>query len=102
SRDPAIRDPVNRDPAPLPAPDEIHDLDLITVPDRRRFVARSLDDREVVLDGDEPRVDVQLFEQLQDGQFSRQLDRIAVDANSHMLLQGTGTPTDASSRVVSP
>ena len=35
-------------------------------------------------------------------EFSRQLDRVAIDANSHMLLQGTGTPSGASSRSVSP
>src|SRR5688500_17713952 len=66
------------------SPHEIHDLDFVAVADERRRVAIALDDRQVVLDGDETRIDLQMFQQLQDRELGAELQGIAVDANSQL------------------
>src|SRR5580765_3250211 len=65
----------------LTTADEVHDLDGVAVVEERRIVGGSLEDHEVVLDRHAPRVDVERRQQLGDGQWAGQVERIAVQGN---------------------
>jgi len=72
---------------PFTPADEIHDLDRIAGLDDRGVVAGTLDDREIVLDGNAAGIDVELGEQRADAQRARNVTRFAVDAYGQSLPQ---------------
>ena len=67
----------------LPAADEVHDLDGIAVGDDDVGERVALENGEVVLDGDAPRVDVELRQQVDDRQRLVELESFAVQRDEH-------------------
>src|SRR3954470_8631038 len=61
--------------------DEVHDFDLIPFADSRVRVAVTLEDDEIVLDGDTARIDLQREEQLGDGRGVVERERISVQGD---------------------
>ena len=74
-------------PIPRPSSNKVHDLHLITVPYHDRVVPVTLDDGEVVFDGDATSIDVQSGEQGADADGSGDLVRLAVQAYGQSLPQ---------------
>jgi hypothetical protein len=68
---------------PAAAADEGHDFDLRAVSDDGAGVAIAFHDDAIDLDGDDPRIDVELFEQLPDGEGRGKIVWIAVESNAH-------------------
>jgi hypothetical protein len=69
-----------------PAPYKIHDLDLIAVEDVRAVVERPLHDFKISLDRDASGVDVELRQQGRDGHRTFELEPIAIQSNSHQVI----------------
>jgi len=67
----------------LAAADEVDDFDLVAVADDHLREPVTLDDGEVVLDGHAPGVDVELFQQGDQGQRLLDLERFAVEGDLH-------------------
>ena len=61
--------------------DEVDDFDLIAVADQGIAEQRPLEHRQIVLDRDAARIDVEAVEELGDRDRPRHLDVIAVDCN---------------------
>jgi len=68
---------------PAAAADEGHDFDLRAVSDDVPAVAIAFHDDAIDLDGDDPRIDLELFEQLPDGEGRGKIVWIAVESNAH-------------------
>ena len=62
----------------LPAAHEIDDLHLITFADEGLVEGGALQDDDVMFDCDAARIDIELAEQLGDGQRTAQLERFAI------------------------
>ena len=67
----------------LATADEIDDLDLVAVLDHRGVVGGLLDDVEIELDGDAPRINLQPREERADAERPGDLVRIAVERDRH-------------------
>jgi hypothetical protein len=74
-------------PAIVKVSDEIDDLDLIAIVDGGRVVGGALDDDQVVLDRDAPRIDLELSQQFTDRQRTGELIGIAVQGNRHRAVR---------------
>src|SRR5581483_10245483 len=68
SRDLKVRPAMVKVSMGSSAADEIDDLDLIAIVDGGRVVGGALDDDQVVLDRDAPRIDLELSQQFTDRQ----------------------------------
>src|SRR5262245_21338657 len=68
---------------PSAASYEVDDLHFVACADRRDVERRAFDDDEIMLDGDTPRIDVELIQQLRDGQRSRGFERFAIQGDGH-------------------
>jgi hypothetical protein len=66
---------------PPPAADEVDDLDLVALPDRRHRERLPLEHDQIVLDRNAARVDVQLNQKLGHRQGAGDLVRVAVQGN---------------------
>jgi hypothetical protein len=78
----------------LSAADKPDNLDFVTFPDDRLIVLLPLDNRHVVFDGDDARVDVQLGEQGTDRDRAGDFERLAVQSYGHKftsLLESPGS-----------
>jgi hypothetical protein len=69
----------------LSSADEIHDLDLIAVSDRRALERIAFEDDEVQFDGYASRIDLELCEKVGDGQWTRQVVWIPVESYLHAV-----------------
>jgi len=69
----------------LAAADEIDDLDLVALAHHRRVEGRPLEDHQVVLDGDAARIDVELPQELGDGERAECLKGLAVEGDRQRL-----------------
>src|SRR5262245_11808094 len=72
-----------------PAADEIDDLDAIAVLDDGVRVPRAPEHRQIVLDCDAARIDLEAAEQLADGERPGQLDAIPVDRDLQSILDSS-------------
>src|SRR6476646_184902 len=75
--------------------DEVDDLDLVAVVHRSAVERLALDDREVVLDGDAPGVDLQLREKFVHGEGTGEVVRLAVQGNPQGLAHSSAQPAGA-------
>src|SRR6476660_1549580 len=70
-------------PLILPSPDEIDDFHLVAVANDGLVERRALEHGEIELDGDAPRIDVQVVEEGGDGEFAGERVRLAVQRDLH-------------------
>ncbi len=69
----------------LAAADEVDDLDFVAFIDDDRVERGALENGEIELDGDAPRIDRQVSEQLGHRQRARQLVRLAIQSDPHAI-----------------
>src|SRR6476661_6225255 len=77
----------------MSAADEVDDLDLVAVVHRGAVERLALDDRQVVLDGDAPGVDLQLRQKFVHGEGSGEIVRLAVQGNPQSHAHSSAQPT---------
>ena len=66
---------------PVSSADEVHDLHLVALGDERRVERAALEHDAIVLDGDAPRIDLQLTEERRHRQRAGEVVRLAVEGN---------------------
>src|SRR5947207_14977102 len=79
--------PIN--PPQRSAADEVDDFDPIAVPHHGFGKGRTLENRQIVLDGDTPRIDLEPVEQLGHRQRTGNLDGVAVQRNLQTVFDSS-------------
>ena len=70
---------------PLTSSDEVHDLNLVSLPDHRRLVGLALDDDEIAFDGHAARVDRVVRQEGAHGHGAGEFNGLAVEPNRQGL-----------------